>query len=76
MVTVSLIVCIYYNVIMAYTVRYMVASFQSEVPWASCNPAWADMATCYVRGAASTVSFIGCASFVDVSVLVVTLVLT
>nr|XP_024214624.1 sodium- and chloride-dependent glycine transporter 2-like [Halyomorpha halys] len=50
MITVSLIVCIYYNVIMSYTVFYMVASFDSEVPWSKCDPAWADMATCYVRG--------------------------
>ncbi|XP_046391342.1 sodium-dependent proline transporter-like isoform X2 [Ischnura elegans] len=50
MVTVSLIVCIYYNVIMSYTVFYMVASFASEVPWSKCDPAWADMETCYVRG--------------------------
>ncbi|XP_046659256.1 sodium-dependent proline transporter-like [Homalodisca vitripennis] len=52
MVTVSLIVCIYYNVIMSYTVFYMVSSFSSEVPWSKCDPAWADMATCYVRGKA------------------------
>ncbi|KAK3916117.1 Sodium- and chloride-dependent glycine transporter 2 [Frankliniella fusca] len=49
MVTVSLVVCIYYNVIMSYTVYYMVASFAKEVPWAKCDPAWADMATCYTR---------------------------
>ncbi|XP_068082060.1 sodium-dependent proline transporter-like [Anabrus simplex] len=51
MVTVSLVVCIYYNVIMSYTVFYIVASFGSEVPWSRCNPAWADLNTCYVRGA-------------------------
>ena len=50
MVTVSLIVCIYYNVIMSYTVYYMVSSFASEVPWSKCDPSWADMTTCYVRG--------------------------
>ena len=50
MVTVSLIVCIYYNVIMSYTVYYMVSSFASEVPWSKCDPTWADMSTCYVRG--------------------------
>jgi SNF family Na+-dependent transporter len=50
MVTVSLIVCIYYNVIMSYTVHYMVSSFASEVPWSKCDPMWADMSTCYVRG--------------------------
>ncbi|XP_021920717.1 sodium- and chloride-dependent glycine transporter 2-like isoform X1 [Zootermopsis nevadensis] len=50
MVTVSLIVCIYYNVIMSYTVHYMVSSFATEVPWSKCDPEWADMTTCYVRG--------------------------
>lgn len=52
MITVSLVVCIYYNVIMSYTVFYMVASFSSEVPWSKCDPTWADMSTCYVRGQA------------------------
>ncbi|KAG1705086.1 Sodium- and chloride-dependent glycine transporter 2 [Nymphon striatum] len=33
MVTVSLVVCIYYNVIMSYTIFYISASFQSIVPW-------------------------------------------
>jgi len=50
MVTVSLIVCIYYNVIMSYTVYYVVSSFSSEVPWSKCDPSWADVSTCYVRG--------------------------
>ncbi|KAF6200954.1 hypothetical protein GE061_005401 [Apolygus lucorum] len=49
MITVSLVVCIYYNVIMSYTVYYMVASFAPEVPWAKCDPAWANMDTCYIR---------------------------
>ncbi|CAB3380975.1 Hypothetical predicted protein [Cloeon dipterum] len=51
MVTVSLIVCIYYNVIMSYTLHYMGASLAAEVPWAKCDPEWANMDTCYVRGA-------------------------
>lgn len=51
MVAVSLIVCIYYNVIMAYTVYYMIASFSAVVPWSKCDPEWADMSKCYVRGA-------------------------
>ncbi|XP_014241523.2 sodium- and chloride-dependent glycine transporter 2-like isoform X2 [Cimex lectularius] len=50
MITVSLIVCIYYNVIMSYTVFYMTASFAPEVPWSKCDPEWANMETCYVRG--------------------------
>ncbi|XP_026678952.1 sodium- and chloride-dependent glycine transporter 2-like [Diaphorina citri] len=50
MVTVSLIVCIYYNVIMSYTLYYMFSSLQFDVPWSKCDPEWADMSTCYVRG--------------------------
>ncbi|KAK7574237.1 hypothetical protein V9T40_011428 [Parthenolecanium corni] len=49
MVTVSLIVCIYYNVIMSYTIYYMFASISEVVPWSICDPAWANMTTCYVR---------------------------
>lgn len=49
MVTVSLIVCIYYNVIMSYTIYYMFASISEVVPWSICDPEWANMSTCYVR---------------------------
>ncbi|XP_018542266.1 sodium- and chloride-dependent neutral and basic amino acid transporter B(0+) [Lates calcarifer] len=41
MVTVTLIVSIYYNVIIAYSLYYMFASFQSPLPWSSCF-SWAD----------------------------------
>ncbi|XP_034538153.1 sodium- and chloride-dependent neutral and basic amino acid transporter B(0+) isoform X2 [Notolabrus celidotus] len=36
MVLVTLIVSIYYNVIIAYSLYYMFASFQSPLPWSSC----------------------------------------
>ncbi|CAN7950949.1 unnamed protein product, partial [Ixodes pacificus] len=36
MVVVSLIVAVYYNVILAYTVFYMAQSFRSELPWVDC----------------------------------------
>ncbi|XP_058487251.1 sodium- and chloride-dependent neutral and basic amino acid transporter B(0+) [Solea solea] len=36
MVMVTLIVSIYYNVILAYSLYYMFASFQSPLPWSSC----------------------------------------
>ncbi|XP_062271426.1 sodium- and chloride-dependent neutral and basic amino acid transporter B(0+) [Scomber scombrus] len=36
MVMVTLIVSIYYNVILAYSMYYMFASFQSPLPWSSC----------------------------------------
>uniref|UniRef100_A0A8D3EBU9 Transporter n=1 Tax=Scophthalmus maximus TaxID=52904 RepID=A0A8D3EBU9_SCOMX len=41
MVLVTLIVSIYYNVIIAYSLYYMFASFQSPLPWSSCL-SWAD----------------------------------
>ncbi|XP_037304232.1 sodium- and chloride-dependent neutral and basic amino acid transporter B(0+) [Pungitius pungitius] len=36
MVMVTMIVSIYYNVIIAYSLYYMFASFQSPLPWSSC----------------------------------------
>ncbi|XP_068598917.1 sodium- and chloride-dependent neutral and basic amino acid transporter B(0+)-like [Brachionichthys hirsutus] len=36
MVTVTLIVSIYYNVIIGYSLYYMFASFQSPLPWSGC----------------------------------------
>ena len=36
MVTISLIVSIYYNVIMAYCLYYIFSSFTTTVPWSYC----------------------------------------
>ncbi|XP_061778570.1 sodium- and chloride-dependent neutral and basic amino acid transporter B(0+) isoform X2 [Nerophis ophidion] len=41
MVLVTLMVSIYYNVIIAYSLYYMLASFQSPLPWSTCVE-WAD----------------------------------
>ena len=41
MLMVSLLVSIYYNVIIAWILFYLFASFQSDVPWRSCDPKWA-----------------------------------
>jgi len=40
MVCVSFMVCIYYNVIIAYILRYLFASFTTTLPWQSCRPEW------------------------------------
>ena len=37
MCTISLIVAIYYNVVMGYCLHYMFNSMRSELPWASCT---------------------------------------
>lgn len=41
MVMVTLIVSVYYNVIIAYSLYYMFASFQFPLPWSGCF-SWAD----------------------------------
>ncbi|KAK6172241.1 hypothetical protein SNE40_015946 [Patella caerulea] len=40
MVMVSTIVCVYYNVIIAWTLYYLVVSFQAILPWSNCNNEW------------------------------------
>ena len=41
MMMVSLLVSIYYNVIIAWILFYLFASFRSDVPWRHCDPEWA-----------------------------------
>jgi SNF family Na+-dependent transporter len=40
MFTVSFFVGIYYNMIIAWTLYYIFASFSAEVPWANCDNEW------------------------------------
>ncbi|XP_076069628.1 sodium-dependent proline transporter-like isoform X2 [Oratosquilla oratoria] len=42
MVVLSLLTAIYYNQLMAYSLFYLFASMAPEVPWAKCDPSWAD----------------------------------
>lgn len=49
MVIISLMVAIYYNVIMAYTLVYLFNSFRSVLPWSTCDPAWGADSRCFVR---------------------------
>merc|ERR1712142_1117267 len=55
MVIISLIVAIYYNVIMAYCLFYLFNSFRDVLPWTVCDPQWADE-DCYVRSENSTMA--------------------
>ncbi|TRY72568.1 hypothetical protein TCAL_10129 [Tigriopus californicus] len=48
MCTLSLIVAIYYNVVMGYCLHYMYFSFSWTLPWDTCDKDWADKATCYI----------------------------
>lgn len=49
MVCVSMVVAVYYNVIMAYTLYYTASTFQAQVPWQRCDPLWANDTPCFVR---------------------------
>ena len=46
MFMVSLLVSIYYNVIIAWAIFYLFASFKSQLPWASCDQAWNSPCKC------------------------------
>jgi len=55
MVIISLIVAIYYNVIMAYCLVYLFNSFRAVLPWTQCDPQWADE-RCFVRNENTSMS--------------------
>ncbi|XP_075169200.1 glycine transporter [Haematobia irritans] len=40
MIIVSAIVMLYYNLIIAWTIFYMFASFRTKLPWEACEPEW------------------------------------
>nr|AKN21425.1 slc6a-5 [Schmidtea mediterranea] len=42
MLIVATIVSVYYNVIIAWSLYYLFASFTSKLPWSDCNNAWND----------------------------------
>jgi len=49
MVIISAIVCVYYNVIIAWTLYYFVRSFAWTLPWSHCNNDW-NTDYCTLRG--------------------------
>jgi len=53
MVIISAVVCVYYNVIIAWTIYYFVLSFSWELPWSTCNNDW-NTDYCYTRSSNSS----------------------
>ncbi|XP_072039071.1 sodium- and chloride-dependent glycine transporter 2-like [Amphiura filiformis] len=48
MVMISAYCSLYYPIIISYTIRYMVASFNNPLPWVGCNHTW-NTVNCYER---------------------------
>ncbi|RWS20721.1 sodium- and chloride-dependent glycine transporter 2-like isoform X3 [Leptotrombidium deliense] len=48
MVLCSIIVCIYYNVIMSYALYFIAMTFQKQLPWNTCDQSWANGTKCIV----------------------------
>lgn len=52
MTVLTAIIAVFYNVIIAWTLYYLVMSFSKVLPWSTCDNEWnTDM--CYIRGADS-----------------------
>lgn len=49
MILSSIVVCIYYNVVMSYAIYFIGQTFQSRLPWTRCDVDWAIGTNCYVR---------------------------
>ncbi|MGH0167777.1 UNVERIFIED_CONTAM: hypothetical protein FKN15_053669 [Acipenser sinensis] len=45
-VAISFIMCTYYNVVITWALYYLFSSFQSPLPWQSCNNTWNVMENC------------------------------
>jgi len=59
MVMISLLVSIYYNVIMAYCLHYLFNSMRGVLPWTQCDSSWADL-RCYVRSSDTNTTTLPC----------------
>ena len=53
MILISFVVCIYYNVIIAYSLHFIFASFTYVLPWSTCNNTW-NSAACRVGGSSES----------------------
>ncbi|KAM7446489.1 hypothetical protein ABFA07_005148 [Porites harrisoni] len=58
MITVSFMVSVYYNVILAWSIYYLYNSFTSDLPWVGCHHAW-NTERCYQLKAGSNISNYG-----------------
>ena len=63
MITISGLVCIYYNVIITWTLYYLFKSFAAKLPWSTCDNEWnTDQCALQSRGNASLFNETGIAT--------------
>lgn len=55
MVIISAVVCVYYNVIIAWTIYYFALSFSWKLPWSTCGNSW-NTDYCYTRSNSSNIT--------------------
>ncbi|XP_058962915.2 sodium- and chloride-dependent GABA transporter 1-like [Pocillopora verrucosa] len=55
MVTVSFLVSVYYNVILAWSIYYLYNSFKPDIPWVGCHHTW-NTDSCYEVGSKSNIT--------------------
>lgn len=49
MIIISGIVCVYYNIIITWTIYFLYHSFKAVLPWSTCGNSW-NTEKCYIRG--------------------------
>ncbi|XP_023323815.1 sodium- and chloride-dependent glycine transporter 2 [Eurytemora carolleeae] len=54
MVVLSLIVCIYYNILLSYCLFYLFQSFRSILPWSVCDETWGADQRCFTTSGNQT----------------------
>ena len=54
MVVIGAVISTYYNVIIAFTVFYFFASFNSKLPWTECHESWQSPGCTNIAGKGST----------------------
>ncbi|KAJ8297706.1 hypothetical protein KUTeg_024237 [Tegillarca granosa] len=55
MVIISGIVCVYYNIIITWTIYYLYMCFRAVLPWSTCDNDW-NTETCYLRNKSNETS--------------------
>ena len=69
MAILSWIFCVYYNIIITWTLYFLGKSFTSNLPWATCNNEW-NTPDCYLRGQELNITYdgLGLVFFLSLSV--------